>query len=47
MIAQDVYEIVMANAEKLDSAIIYNRDFSYNLFVILAVFTDVFTDNSR
>lgn len=33
MISQEIYEIVMANAEKLDSAIIYNRDFSYNLYV--------------
>lgn len=30
MIAQDVYEIVMANAEQLDSAIVYDRDFNYN-----------------
>lgn len=30
MIAQDVYEIVMKNAKKLDSAIIYSRDFHYN-----------------
>lgn len=30
MIADDVYETVMANAERLDSAIIYNRDFNYN-----------------
>ncbi|KAF9809621.1 hypothetical protein IEO21_07348 [Rhodonia placenta] len=32
MIAQDVYEIVMKNAKKLDSAIIYSRDFHYNYF---------------
>ncbi|KAF7796292.1 hypothetical protein EIP86_007469 [Pleurotus ostreatoroseus] len=32
MIAQDVYDVVMANAERLDSAIIYNRDFNYNYF---------------
>ena len=30
MIAQDVYDVIMANAERLDSAIIYNRDFNYN-----------------
>lgn len=33
MIAKDVYDIVMANAETLDSAIIYERDFTYNLCV--------------
>ena len=32
MIADDVYEIIMANAEKLDSTIIYNRDFGYDYF---------------
>ncbi|KAI0345961.1 hypothetical protein BDW22DRAFT_1353597 [Trametopsis cervina] len=32
MISKTTYDIVMANAEKLDSAIIYNRDFSYNFF---------------
>ncbi len=32
MIADDVYEIMMANAEKLDSTIIYNRDFGYDYF---------------
>ncbi|KAI0059574.1 hypothetical protein BV25DRAFT_1828823 [Artomyces pyxidatus] len=32
MIAQDVYEVIMANAEALDSAIIYERDFQYNFF---------------
>lgn len=30
MIAKDIYEIVMANAEQLDSAIVYDRDFNYN-----------------
>ena len=30
LISQDIYEIVRDNAEILDSAIIYNRDFSYN-----------------
>lgn len=31
LIAKDVYEIVMANSEQLDSAIVYDRDFNYNL----------------
>ena len=30
MISKETYEIVRDNAETLDSAIIYNRDFSYN-----------------
>jgi ribonucleoside-diphosphate reductase subunit M1 len=30
MISKDTYEVVCANAETLDSAIIYNRDFNYN-----------------
>ena len=32
MIADDVYDIMMKNAEKLDSTIIYNRDFGYDYF---------------
>ncbi|WMW78160.1 ribonucleoside-diphosphate reductase subunit alpha [Flavobacterium sp. 20NA77.7] len=32
LLADDVYEVVMANAEKLDSTIIYNRDFNYDYF---------------
>ncbi|RKP24752.1 ribonucleoside-diphosphate reductase large chain [Syncephalis pseudoplumigaleata] len=32
MISQETYEIVQANAERLNSAIIYDRDFSYNFF---------------
>lgn len=32
MIADDVYEIINTNAEKLDSTIIYNRDFGYDYF---------------
>jgi len=32
MIADDVYEIIQKNAEKLDSTIIYNRDFNYDFF---------------
>ena len=30
MISKEIYEVVRDNAETLDSAIIYNRDFSYN-----------------
>jgi len=32
MIAKDVYKIIMDNADKLDSTIIYNRDFGYDFF---------------
>ena len=32
LLADDVYEIIKANAEKLDSTIIYNRDFNYDYF---------------
>ena len=32
MIADDVYKIIMDNADKLDSTIIYNRDFGYDFF---------------
>lgn len=32
MIADETYRIVMANADKLNSAIIYDRDFGYNYF---------------
>jgi ribonucleoside-diphosphate reductase subunit M1 len=35
MISKETYDIVMANAETLDSAIIYERDFQYNLYVTL------------
>ena len=35
MISKEIYEIVRDNAEALDSAIIYNRDFNYNLWVNL------------
>jgi hypothetical protein len=31
MISQETYETVRDNAELLDSTIIYNRDFNYNL----------------
>jgi ribonucleoside-diphosphate reductase subunit M1 len=30
MISKNVYEIIMENAELLDSSIIYDRDFHYN-----------------
>jgi len=30
MISEEIYEVVCQNAELLDSAIIYNRDFNYN-----------------
>jgi ribonucleoside-diphosphate reductase subunit M1 len=33
MISQETYECVMDNAELLDSSIIYERDFHYNLWV--------------
>src|SRR5688572_4548864 len=32
LIAQDVYEIIMKNAELLDSTIIYDRDYSFDYF---------------
>ncbi|TFK17073.1 hypothetical protein FA15DRAFT_676325 [Coprinopsis marcescibilis] len=32
MISQDTWEVIRDNAETLDSAIIYNRDFNYNFF---------------
>ncbi|MBJ2173990.1 ribonucleoside-diphosphate reductase subunit alpha [Aureibaculum sp. A20] len=32
MIADDVYKVIQDNAEKLDSTIIYNRDFNYDFF---------------
>ncbi|NVK03579.1 MAG: ribonucleoside-diphosphate reductase subunit alpha [Flavobacteriia bacterium] len=32
LIAEDVHEIIQANAEFLDSALIYDRDFSYDYF---------------
>ena len=32
LIADDVYEVIMANKETLDSTIIYNRDFGYDYF---------------
>ncbi|KAM6494446.1 Ribonucleotide reductase, barrel domain containing protein [Amanita muscaria] len=32
MISKEIYDIVMANAEVLDSTIVYSRDFNYNFF---------------
>ncbi len=32
MISDDVYKVVMDHAEELDSAIIYDRDFTYAYF---------------
>ncbi|MFZ9955467.1 MAG: ribonucleoside-diphosphate reductase subunit alpha [Flavobacteriales bacterium] len=32
LLAKDVYEIIQANAEMLDSSIIYDRDFGYDYF---------------
>lgn len=32
LIAKDVYDVIMQNAELLDSAIVYNRDFNYDYF---------------
>lgn len=41
MISKETYDVVSANAEMLDSAIIYNRDFNYNLCVRLLLFAPV------
>ncbi|SCV74501.1 BQ2448_7530 [Microbotryum intermedium] len=32
MISQETYEVIMANADRLNSAVIYDRDFGYNYF---------------
>ncbi|XP_046543704.1 LOW QUALITY PROTEIN: ribonucleoside-diphosphate reductase large subunit-like [Haliotis rubra] len=32
MIADDIHEIIMKNSDKLNSAVIYDRDFNYNFF---------------
>ncbi|AWM13397.1 ribonucleoside-diphosphate reductase subunit alpha [Flavobacterium sediminis] len=32
MISDEVYQVIMDNAERLDSTIIYNRDFNYDYF---------------
>ncbi|KAJ3575356.1 hypothetical protein NP233_g1163 [Leucocoprinus birnbaumii] len=32
MISKEIYDVVMANADTLNSAIIYTRDFNYNFF---------------
>lgn len=31
LISKETYDVVISNAETLDSAIIYERDFQYNL----------------
>ena len=31
MISKETYDVVISNAETLDSAVIYERDFQYNL----------------
>jgi len=33
MISEETYKVVKENATILDSAIIYDRDFNYNLYV--------------
>ena len=38
MISKEVYDIVQANAERLNSAIIYDRDFHYNYFGFKTLF---------
>ena len=32
MISEEVYDIIMKNADRLNSAIIYDRDYNYNYF---------------
>ncbi|ORY82912.1 ribonucleotide reductase [Leucosporidium creatinivorum] len=32
MISKETYEVIMANADRLNSAVIYDRDFGYNYF---------------
>jgi len=32
MISQTVYDVIMKNAERFNSAIIYDRDYLYNYF---------------
>ncbi|XP_046914056.2 ribonucleoside-diphosphate reductase large subunit-like [Dermatophagoides farinae] len=32
IISKEIYEIIMANSERINSAIIYDRDFNYNYF---------------
>lgn len=45
MISKETYECVRDNAELLDSSIIYDRDFHYNLYVIYSL--DVLSSESR
>lgn len=48
MISKETYDIVMAHAEELDSAIIYDKDFNYNYFGFktMEVFTKLDLANS-
>jgi ribonucleoside-diphosphate reductase alpha chain len=32
LLSDEVYDVIMKNKEKLDSTIIYNRDFGYDYF---------------
>jgi hypothetical protein len=32
MIAEEVHAVIVANAERLDAAIVYARDYDYNFF---------------
>ena len=38
MISDTHYEIIMKNADRLNSAIIYDRDYSYNYFGFKVIF---------
>ena len=40
MISADTYELIMKNADRLNSAIIYDRDYAYNYFGF-KVLTDI------
>ena len=36
MISKETYEVIMANADRLNSAVIYDRDFGYvSLFALV------------
>ena len=38
MINDSIYKIIMDNADRLNSAIIYDRDYSYNYFGFKVIF---------
>jgi len=38
MISQTVHDIIVKNAERFNSAIIYDRDYSYNYFGFKVIF---------